>query len=298
MRHLSLQRVEFEGFGGVRLRGDAWGLASAPPVLFLAGGGQTRHAWGNTARQVAARGWRAITLDLRGHGESDWARDADYSIESFVRDLEAVVAALEVAPVLVGASLGGITGLLLAGERQPRAFAGLVLVDIAPRMEPQGVQRIVAFMRRHLDGFASLQEAAEAVASYLPHRPPPKDLSGLKKNLRRDASGRYRWHWDPEFVLGPKTPDASRQPERLLAAAKRLQIPTLLVRGRMSDVISPESVREFLEAVPHARFVDVAEAGHMIAGDRNDLFSTAVLEFLDSGLETHTAQQSTNQRNP
>ncbi|MCX8070911.1 MAG: alpha/beta hydrolase [Candidatus Binatia bacterium] len=285
MSRISVQRVEFVGFRGVRLRGESWGSPSAAPVLFLAGGGQTRHAWGDTAAQVAARGWRAITLDLRGHGESDWAEDADYSIESFVQDLHAVVQSLGQSPVLVGASLGGITGLLLAGERNPQAFSGLVLVDIAPRMEPDGVQRIVDFMRRHLDGFASLEEAADAVASYLPHRPRPKDLSGLEKNLRRDPSGRYRWHWDPEFVLGPKRPDASRQPKRLLAAARRLTIPTLLVRGRMSDVISYDSVREFLEAVPHARYVDVEQAGHMIAGDRNDVFSAAVIDFLDNGLQ-------------
>lgn len=277
----SPQPVEFEGSHGLRLRGDAWGPESAPPVLFLAGGGQTRHAWGDTAAQVASRGWRAITLDLRGHGESDWAPDGDYSISSFMGDLSAVVAQLGTAPILVGASLGGVTGLLVAGECDPKAFSALVLVDITPRMEPEGVQRIVQFMRRHLDGFASLEEAAEAVASYLPHRPKPRDFSGLEKNLRRDGSGRYRWHWDPAFVLGTKTPDASRQPERLLAAARRLTMPTLLVRGRMSDVVSQESVREFLQAVPHAHYVDVAEAGHMIAGDRNDVFSAAVLEFLE-----------------
>lgn len=274
------QRVEFRGARGLRLRGDAWGDPAAPPVLFLAGGGQTRHAWGNTAIEVSTRGWFAIALDLRGHGESDWAPDADYSLEAFVEDLRGVVDALRRPPVLVGASLGGITGLLLAGEHDPHAFSALVLVDIAPRMEPEGVQRIVQFMRNHLDGFATIEEAAAAVASYLPHRPRPRDLSGLAKNLRRGADGRYRWHWDPQFVVGPKRPDASQQPARLLAAARRLVVPTLLVRGRMSDVISPESVAEFLEAVPHARFADVSGAGHMIAGDRNDAFSAAVLEFL------------------
>lgn len=284
MRRVRAQRVEFEGTRGVRLRGDAWGPPERPTVLFLAGGGQTRHAWGNTAALVATRGWHAIALDLRGHGDSDWAPDEDYSLEAFVDDLEAVLATLPQPPVLVGASLGGITGLLLAGERQPQAFRALVLVDIAPRMEADGVQRIVDFMRRHLDGFASLAEAAEAVAAYLPHRARPRDLSGLEKNLRRDGDGRYRWHWDPQFVLGPRRPDASQQPERLLAAARRLHIPTLLVRGRMSDVISHRSVAEFLAAVPHARYVDVADAGHMIAGDRNDLFSRAVLEFLADGL--------------
>lgn len=275
-------RVSFRGYGGTRLVGEAWGDAGAQPVLLLPGGGQTRHAWGDTAQRLASEGWYAISLDLRGHGESDWAADGNYSLSAFVADLLAVLEHLEQPPVLVGASLGGITGLLVAGEEKPDAFAALVLVDIAPRMEAAGVQRIVEFMRAHLDGFASLEEAARAVAAYLTHRPPPKDLRGLRKNLRRGPDGRYRWHWDPRFVLGERRPDASQQPERLLAAARNLRIPTLLVRGRMSDVISEASVREFLEHVPHARYVDVAQAGHMIAGDQNDLFTTAVVDFLRS----------------
>lgn len=275
-------RVSFRGYGGIHLVGEAWGDTRAQPVVLLPGGGQTRHAWGDTAQRLASEGWYAISLDLRGHGESDWAADGNYSLSAFVADLLAVLEHLERPPVLVGASLGGLTGLLVAGEEKADAFAALVLVDIAPRMEAAGVQRIVEFMRAHLDGFASLEEAARAVAAYLTHRPPPKDLSGLRKNLRRDADGRYRWHWDPRFVLGEQRPDASQQPERLLAAARNLRIPTLLVRGRMSDVISEASAREFLEHVPHARYADVAQAGHMIAGDQNDLFTTAVVDFLRS----------------
>lgn len=275
-------RVSFRGYGGTRLVGDAWGAPSARPVLLLPGGGQTRHAWGDTACRLAAEGWYAISLDLRGHGESDWPADGNYSLTAFVQDLLAVLGQLDRPPVLVGASLGGITGLMVAGEEKADAFAALVLVDIAPRMEAAGVQRIVEFMRTHLDGFASLGEAASAVASYLSHRPPPKDLTGLRKNLRLGEDGRYRWHWDPRFVLGEHRPDPSQQGDRLLAAARNLRIPTLLVRGRMSDVISETSVREFLEAVPHARYADVARAGHMIAGDQNDLFTTTVVEFLRS----------------
>ncbi len=278
----TLQTIEFRGYQGLRLQADAWGNPQDPPVLLLPGGGQTRHAWGDTAARLAEQNWYAVSLDLRGHGASAWAPDGDYTLQAFVADLLGVLAQLRQAPVLVGASLGGITGLLTAGEEAPRALRALVLVDIAPRMDPNGVQRIVAFMRGHLDGFSSIEEAAAAVAAYLPHRRPPKDFSGLEKNLRRGEDGRYRWHWDPRFVLGERRPDASQQPERLLAAARRLQIPTLLVRGRMSDVISEESVREFLAAVPHARYADVAEAGHMIAGDRNDLFTQAVCDFLQT----------------
>jgi len=275
-------RLIFRGHDELRLAGEGWGDPHGDPVLLLPGGGQTRHAWGETAQRLAEQGWYAISLDLRGHGESEWAADGNYTLAAFVADLRCVVAQLGRPTALVGASLGGITGLLAAGEENLEELRALVLVDIAPRMEARGVQRIVEFMRRHLDGFASLTEAAEAVAAYLPHRRPPADLSGLAKNLRRGPDGKYRWHWDPRFVLGDHRPDASQQPERLLAAARRLRVPTLLVRGRMSDVISERSVAEFLDAVPHAQFVDVADAGHMVAGDRNDRFTAAVCEFLSS----------------
>jgi pimeloyl-ACP methyl ester carboxylesterase len=141
-------------------------------------------------------------------------------------------------------------------------------------------------MERMESGFASVEEAAAAVAAYNPHRPPPSDLSGLKRNLRQRPDGRWVWHWDPRFLSGQEgSVDETRvsllPPERLEAAARALRLPTLLVRGRMSDVLSEEGAREFLEFVPHAEYVDVAGAGHMVAGDRNDIFNDAILRFLD-----------------
>src|SRR6185295_16377657 len=158
-----------------------------------------------------------------------------------------------------------------------------VLVDIAPRMDPVGVERIVDFMTGNPEGFTTLEEAAAAVAGYLPHRPRPKDLRGLQKNLRFGQDGRWHWHWDPQFMSGKKRPGASRDPERLEAAARRLRIPVLLVRGRMSDIVSEGGAKAFLDVVPHAGFVDVSDAGHMVAGDRNDVFTDAVVRFLVPG---------------
>jgi pimeloyl-ACP methyl ester carboxylesterase len=272
--------VAFTGHNGVALVGDAYGHAGDPAVILLPGGGQTRHAWGGTACALAAEGWYALSLDLRGHGDSAWAPDGDYTLDAFVGDLCHVAASLERKPAVVGASLGGITALLAAGEVEGGVPACVVLVDIVPRMEKDGVDRIVAFMRAHMDGFDSLEDAADAIGEYIPHRPRPSDLSGLSKNLRRTADGRYRWHWDPEFVVGIHRPNGSQDPERLLAAARRLTVPTLLVRGRMSDVISEAGAREFLAAVPQAKYVDVSGAGHMVAGDRNDVFAQAVIDFL------------------
>jgi len=272
--------LRFETDGGVVLAADAWGDPEARPVVLLHGGGQTRHAWGGTAAALARAGWHALAVDLRGHGESTWAGDGDYRLDRFADDLRAVLDALPRRAVVVGASLGGMSALLAAGEAPRADVAALVLVDIAPRIESEGAARIVSFMLSRPDGFASLDEAADAVAGYQPHRPRPKDLSGLAKNLRRGEDGRWRWHWDPRFLAGVGRPAAGDTPGRLDAAAATLRVPTLLVRGRLSDLLSEEGARHFLELVPHARYADVSGAGHMVAGDRNDAFTRAVVEFL------------------
>ena len=272
--------IEFHAADGVTLRADARGDAGAPAVVFLHGGGQTRHAWGGTAAALAADGRYALSLDLRGHGESDWASgDACYRLERFAADLRAVLDALGGAPALVGASLGGLTALLAEGEAPtPRAGAA-VLVDIAPRIEPAGATRITDFMLSRPDGYASLDEVADAIARYTRERSRPRDLESLRKNLREGHDGRFYWHWDPRF-MGADGPAEIADRERLFAAARRLAVPTLLVRGRESDILSEHGVREFLSHLPRAEFVDVGGAGHMVAGDRNDLFTDAVVEFL------------------
>ena len=272
--------LRLAGRDGVDLVADAYGDPAHPPVLLLHGGGQTRFAWGGTAQQLAADGWHAVSMDLRGHGESAWAPDKDYSVDAFVDDVRAVVLQLGAPPVLVGASLGGIASLIAEGESHPSLAAALVLVDIAPRIEASGALRIIQFMAGRPEGFASLDEAADAVAAYLPHRRRPSDLGGLAKNLRRMPDGRWRWHWDPAFLEPGHGPRPGQDTDRMRAAARRLRVPTLLVRGRLSDLLSEEGARDFLALVPHARFADVSDAGHMVAGDRNDRFTAAVLGFL------------------
>ena len=282
-----METIELAGDDGLTLVADVEGDPAAPPVVLFHGGGQTRHAWGTTLH-VLGKTWRAYSVDLRGHGDSAWAPDGDYSLDAFARDVRAVARSLGRPPALVGASLGGIASLAAIGETEgdPLAIA-LVLVDVAPRIEPAGVSRIGDFMKGNLDGFDSLEAVADAIGLYNPHRPRPKNLDGLKKNLRQRADGRWMWHWDPRFVSGRfGSPDETRSTlvdgDRLQRAAKTLTIPTLLVRGRMSDLLSEEGARELLELVPHARLADVAGAGHMVAGDRNDAFNDAVVDFLAS----------------
>jgi len=266
---------------GVRLVGERWGAESADStiVVLLHGGGQTRHSWHSTARRLAESGRTAIALDARGHGDSEWDPEKDYSLDAFVRDLLVFTKTLHRPPVFVGASLGGITALAATGEH-PGLARGLVLVDVVVQVEPAGVDRIRDFMTAQPNGFSSLEEVADAVAAYNPLRERPRNLDGLRKNVRLGADGRWRWHWDPAFMRITDEPQRKIDPRRLGAAARHVTVPTLIVRGGRSDVVSDEGVADMLRLIPSAQAVDVAAAGHMVAGDDNDVFAEALERFI------------------
>jgi pimeloyl-ACP methyl ester carboxylesterase len=267
------------GYGGVHLAVDFVGDSGRPPVILLHGGGQTRHAWGTAAHALADRGYQALVVDSRGHGDSDWSPATDYSMKAFVGDLMSVIQRLDAAPVLVGASMGGQIAMTTAADNMA-AIRALVLVDVTPRIDRDGRARILGFMQSHPQGFANFEEAADAISEYLPHRPRPRDLSGLKRNLRLRDDGRYHWHWDQRF-LATYEPDADEAERCYTEAARRIRVPTLLLRGSQSEVVTMENVRHFQKLIPHAEFFDVQGAAHMLAGDRNDAFNAAVVEFLE-----------------
>lgn len=281
----SPREFRVSGDGDVTIVADRIGDPTAPAVVFLHGGGQTRRSWGRAAAAVAERGWQAVTIDFRGHGESDWSADGDYRVTTFAADVLAVLRELPDEPVIVGASLGGFTAMLLAGELAPGAVRAIVLVDIVPDMNPSGASRIHDFMAEKMtSGFASLDEVADTIQQYNPHRPRPADLNGLKTNLRQ-RDGRWYWHWDPKFIDGTAAlpPIEVTEVDRMHAAVAtilRNDVPMLLVRGQMSDLVTEECARDFLGRFPDVEFVDVGGAGHMVAGDRNDLFAEAVVKFV------------------
>lgn len=278
-----MEEVSLVGADGNRLAASVVGRVGQPAILLAHGGGQTRHSWGSTMRKLSARGYRAIALDLRGHGDSDWSEHGRYQLDAFAEDLIAVAQHLGRPPAVVGASLGGLAALVAEGERAPGTFSSLTLVDVTPRMETAGIDRIVSFMTAHVHtGFGSIDEAAEAIAAYLPHRQRRRNLNGLSKNLRLGPDGRYRWHWDPRFITNVQPSEQERRFERLESAARRVGCPVHLVRGGMSDLVSEEVTRAFLELVPGARYSNVADARHMVVGDQNDRFSEAVLAFLET----------------
>jgi len=246
------------------------------------GGGQTRHAWGGAAETLAGHGWRAVSLDLRGHGDSEWALNGDYSFTAFANDTIAVSDQLGRPPVLVGASLGGVGAIIAEGGSDRVVSSGLVIVDITHRSNPEGIERIKDFMNSGIAGFATLEDAAEAIAAYTPNRPKRVNPAGLMKVLRQKPDGRWYWHWDPAFMSRGRTEVPAQDFQALFEAALGgIRVPTLLVRGKLSDVVTDEGTQEFLDKVPGSKLIDVSGASHMVAGDQNDAFGNAVVDFLE-----------------
>ena len=282
------EEISFAGHCGLKISANMFGPKNGFPVLLAHGGGQTRFAWKQVTRDLAAAGYRAVAIDMRGHGDSEWSKEGSYDIRDFAADLIAIARQLGRPPALVGASLGGLAGMIAEGQLATGSFASLTLVDIAPKMELTGVMRVVGFMEAHLDnGFASPDEAAAVIADYLPHRRKRGSSAGLERYLRRGEDSRYYWHWDPSFirnVMRSRKRDDSHDERRLSElseAVKNIRLPVHLIRGGSSDLVSEDAVAHFRELVPNADFTDIADATHMVVGDANDMFSSAILKFLD-----------------
>ncbi len=281
---MSLQAADLQtrsfAASGLTVCGDVGGDPAHPVVVLLHGGGQTRHSWGGAQRELIEQGFYVLNLDARGHGESGWSATGDYTLKSLADDLLAVIAELPGKPALVGASMGAATSLYAIGLSLKPIARGLVMVDLVPRIDPVGSRRIRDFMSANPDGFDNLDQVADAVAAYAPHRPRPKDPAGLMKNLRRGDNGKLFWHWDPRMIRMINPPEPPDLESQMAEAILGVHVPTLLVRGMESDVVSDEGVAEFRRQLPQLEIIDVSGAGHMVAGDRNDAFNDAVIGFL------------------
>lgn len=284
--------IRLEGADGVMLAAEVDGPSDGSPVLLLHGGGQTRHSWKGTTRVLIEHGWCTTSVDLRGHGESDWATDGDYSVDAFSRDCAALVGHFEKSPVLVGASLGGVISVITEGELLPGSTRALIVADIVPDMNEPGINRVRQFMTAHDDGFSSLEEASEAIAAYAGRGPGRSSAEGLLRVLRERNDGRWYWHWDPrvlsEGLDKDPTVDIGR---RMGAALEHISAPILLVRGLVSDVVTTDGANNFILRAPHAEQADVSDAGHMVASDDNDAFAGAMLSFLDRRVQSAPENQ-------
>jgi len=281
---LEMSQRNYRTEDGVNLVADVVEIKDRPTVVLAHGGGQTRHSWSEAMHNLVARGYGVVNYDARGHGDSDWAPNGDYSLQTRAKDLLTILSTIQGPVALVGASMGGVSCFYAIGSSDRPIANALIMVDIVLRPAKAGADHIRAFMRSNLDGFANLEEAADAVARYYPDRPRPADPSGLHKNLRLRADGRLHWHWDPRMLEVTPSSEPPEFTSGLIAVAPRVTLPTLLVRGGRSDIVDDAGVAEMCALVPQTEVYDVAGAGHMVAGDKNDAFNQGVFGFLDRHL--------------
>ena len=275
--------MKFKVSSGLNIAASSWGRDSDPLVILLHGGGQTRHAWGETGEKLSQNGFYVLALDLRGHGDSDWHPNGEYGVDNYKKDIVSILKEIKKPAAFIGASLGGMTSLSIAGDPELREKCwALVMVDIGLYPNLEGSQEIVEFMHSGSEGFASIGEAAESVANYLPHRKRPRDNRGLEKNLRLKDDGRYYWHWDPRFLDSRPKDIPEDYKEKQKSFAKVVETPTLLIKGAMSNILTQNEVDDFLKVITHSEFVEIKDAAHMVAGDRNDIFAAAAIDFLEN----------------
>lgn len=276
-----LRSAIFTGADGNRLVADIEGPEDGVSVVLAHGTGQSRHSWGATAEALGARGLRAIAYDLRGHGESD--RTEHYSVEAQVEDLRAILEQVGAPAILVGASLGGVAMLEAVGDEvRPVAARALVLIDIGHRFAAGGADKVNGFMAGTISGFDSLDDAAAAIAEYLPHRRPRRPGGGLLKTLERRDDGRYYWRWDPAMMTRQPKMDMAAFERKLSRDLRRTAIPTLIIRGTNSEILARDTAEEMVAMLPQGHLAEVAGAHHMVAGDDNNAFMAALLAFIDT----------------
>lgn len=271
------RELRWIGADGLRMVAETFGDPDADPVIFVHGGGQSRFAWRSGAQAAAEAGCYAISIDQRGHGESEWAADGDYSPDAIATDLQMLMRELNRPAVLVGASRGGYATLVAAARGDPRP-RGLVLVEIAPRIDQGGADQVRGFMRASAAGFASVEAAAELLATYM-HRTQAKDPARLRRSMQLGEGGRLFWRWDPRVAAGAPT-DPERVEHELERAARAVACPLLLVRGERSELVKEEHAAHLKTLVPDARIVTIAGVGHMVSGDENGLFNAAIMDFI------------------
>jgi flavin reductase (DIM6/NTAB) family NADH-FMN oxidoreductase RutF/pimeloyl-ACP methyl ester carboxylesterase len=269
--------LHFRGFGGVRLAADAFGSPEDPPVLLLPAFGQTKETWRDAGQALADAGRYAICLDLRGHGDSDHAADGRYDLDAFAEDIKTVLAQLPARPVIIAASLGGQAAVAALGECEAQLASGLLLVGVTLWVSPETAAAIIARFQAQTGGFDTLDHARRGIVDLHPAEPEPR-IGGVLHSMRQHTDGRYYWRWDPRL---PGQFDIVGERARLEAAAARLTLPTLIIRGAENESVSRDAASRLAGLIPSAELAEIAEVGHLVSTEAADEFNAAVLEFLE-----------------
>jgi esterase len=266
------------GVNGLQFRYLDWGTQGKPPILFLHGGALTAHTW-DLCCLALRDDYHCLALDQRGHGDSDWAPDANYSIAAQRDDIKGVANAIGLEKfVLVGMSMGAINGLAYA-IAHPATLSALVLVDAGPNVRRPGSRRIRDFVNGGAEP-EPLEAIIERALAFNPRRDPLILRRSLMHNLRRQEDGKWVWKYDRRRFQQMGGDHHARERQSLADELARVTCPTLVVRGAESDVFHDEDAERLANALPDGRWVKIAKAGHTVQGDNPKELVAALRDFL------------------
>jgi pimeloyl-ACP methyl ester carboxylesterase len=255
-----------------------WGAADAPPIVLLHGGHQSAHSWDLVSLHLAQR-YRVLALDQRGHGDSEWARDVEYSNHAMAQDGEAFIAAMDLRqPILIGHSMGARNAMLLA-RRDHSYLRALVVVDVGPEVSERGRAAIAGFVQANQE-FDDLEQFAANVRKYDPYRPREHIERTVKYNMLQRADGKFVSKCDSNprrlgIVRGTGPLD-----NITLEDAAKFKLPVLVVRGENSNILAADAAERFRDALPNGRLATVPNCGHNVHGQNTKGFIAALNEFL------------------
>ena len=255
-----------------------WGDPANPTLVMLHGVSQQAHSWDFVSLALSPD-YHVIALDQRGHGDTDWAADADYSIEAMQADIDGVIDALNLNDFnLMGHSMGGRNSFIWA-SRHPETLRSLTIVDTGPETQRRGQDRIREFreLPNNLDSF---QEFAERIKEYT-GRTEEQVLGALKYSIREMPDGKWAWKWDPETRnRGRAGSDPVWPTERLWECVKAVDCPSLVLRGSRSDIFAEETLAKMGQVMTDCTTETIKDAGHLVQGDNPADFIVAAQGLL------------------
>lgn len=266
--------------GPLRLHYLDWGrpAGGAPAIVFLHGGALNAHTWDVVCLGLRDR-FHCLALDLRGHGDSDWSPEIDYSATALAGDLDEFIDRLGLTcVVLVGHSLGGIAAMEFA-SRQHLRVAGLVLVDVGPEMRPEGTRRILEFLAEGAE-LPSPEHFVQRALRFNRRRHPDLLRASILHNLKQLPNGAWTWKYDRRHFGAVDPSESDRATRALAGRLPHISCPVLVMRGERSDVFSSEDAAWVIQRVADGRSTTVPDAGHTIQGDNPQAFVAVLLTFL------------------
>lgn len=257
---------------GLRIHYLGWGSSGKQPLILLHGIARVAHTFDHLAPHFG-RNYHVIAVDMRGHGDSGWDPQGAYLVEDYVRDIEGLVAQLQLRDVVLwGNSTGGRVAQVFAGSH-PELVSAVIVEDVGPERPPAISNRRADRMNQEAQGWACVDELFAQVKTDYPRTAEPVLRGLVRHGSKQNAEGRIVWKRDPAILNG-------FVPTELWAIVRKIKAPIIYILGGASTIVPSETQEELRRALPWVEIVTMPELGHYPSDEKPGDFLAIVDRFL------------------